>query len=339
MAAGRVVIEEIRSEVLADNPLGDSPVRRVPVYLPPSYDRQPARRFPVVYYLVGFLGRGLSLLNVQPFQPTLPERLDALLNRGECGELILVMPDGFTRYGGSQYLNSPAVGRYEDHIVHELVPHIDRTFRTTGERAGRGVMGHSSGGFGAITYGMRHADTFAAVACHSGDMYFEYSYQPDLPKLFNALRPIGDARAFFAQLDGKPKFGRTDFDALNMLAMSACYSPNPRADPPFDLPIDLATGALRDDVWRRWLAHDPVNLVERYASALKSLALLYLDCGLRDEYNLHIGARVLSARLTAHGVAHEHHEFDDGHGGVAYRTDISLPKLSAALGAPAGLDV
>ena len=338
--AGRVVIEEVRSAVLADNPLGDNPVRRVPVYLPPAYDRAPDRRFPVVYYLVGFLGRGLSVLNVQPFQLTLPERLDRLIINGECGDLILVFPDCFSGYGGSQYLNSPAVGRYEDHVIDELVPHIDAAFRTTGSRAGRGVMGHSSGGFAAMHYGMRHADVFAGVACHSGDMYFEYCYKPDLPKAWNALRAYGSPRAFLDQLGTKPKFGKGDFDALNILAMSACYAPNPGADPPFDLPLRLDTGEVIPEVWARWLAHDPVQMVTdpAHAAALRSLALLHIDCGLRDEYNLHLGARILAERLRALGVPHLHEEFDDGHGGISYRADISLPRLAAVLGSPAGLD-
>src|SRR5262249_13481359 len=98
MAAGRGGVGEGQSEALAEHPPGGRRVRRVPVYLPPSYDRQPERRFPVVYVLVGLFGRGISLLNFNAFVPTLPERMDTLLNRGEVGELILVMPDGFTRY-------------------------------------------------------------------------------------------------------------------------------------------------------------------------------------------------------------------------------------------------
>jgi S-formylglutathione hydrolase FrmB len=249
------------------------------------------------------------------------------------------MPDGFTRYGGSQYMNSPAVGRYEDHLIQELVPYVDRRFRTTGARAGRGIMGHSSGGYAALVHGMRHPDVFSAVACHSGDMYFDVCYRPDLPKLFNAIRAHGSVRAFLDQLWTKPKLQRGDFDALNTIAMAACYSPNPENDPPFDVPIRLETGELREDVWSRWLEHDPIHLVERHAAALERLSLLFFDCGLRDEFNLHVGARVLAERLTALGVRHEHEEFDDGHGGVSYRQDVSLPKLAAALGAPAGLDV
>jgi len=172
MQRGRVVVEEFDSRVLHGNAAGDPHVRRVPVWLPPSYDADPARRYPVVFVLTGFMGRGRTLLNDSPWSPSLPDRMDALVANG-CQELILVMPDCFTRYGGSQYLNSTATGRYQDHVVGELVPWADATFRTLGAREHRGVMGKSSGGYGALVFGMRHAATFGAIACHSGDIEFE----------------------------------------------------------------------------------------------------------------------------------------------------------------------
>jgi enterochelin esterase family protein len=118
--------------------------------------------------------------------------------------------------------------------------------------------------------------------------------------------------------------------------MAANYSPNP-ATPPFgiDLPVDLQTGAFRPDVWERWLAHDPLRLVERHADALRSLRLLFLDCGTRDEFHLHLGTRMLARRFAALGIAHEHQEFDDGHMNIAYRYEVSLPRLARSL-APDG---
>ena len=117
--------------------------------------------------------------------------------------------------------------------------------------------------------------------------------------------------------------------------MAAAYSPHPEAPLGIDLPCDLETGAFQEDVWARWLEHDPMRLVERHADALRSLRLLYLDCGTRDEWHLHLGARLFARRLSALGIVHEHQEFDDGHMNVSYRYDVSLPKLAAALGAVA----
>lgn len=330
---GRVQVIEFESAVLRGNAAGDPHVRRIPVWTPPSYEADPARRYPVVYVLTGFTGRGRMLLNDNPWSPSLDDRLDGLVASGRCGEMIVVMPDCLTRFGGSQYLNSPATGRYADHLVDELVPWIDAHFRTRPERDARGVAGKSSGGFGAITLGMKRADVFGAVACHSGDMYFEFCYGPDLPKSCSVLQEAGGARAFLEKFESRPQKGKDDFLALNMLAMAACYSPDPREELGTAFPVSLETSEFRDDVWERWLAHDPLRLLAAHADALRSLRLLYLDCGTKDEFHLHHGARRFARELAKRGIAHHYEEFDDGHMNVPYRYDTSLPMLARALGA------
>src|SRR6185436_18257101 len=122
-----VEILEFESRVLRGNPLGDPPLRRTPVYLPPSYPRQ---RYPVLFMLTGFTGFGEMMVQRQAWSESLPERLDRLIRTKKMGEAIVVMPDCFTRLGGSQYVNSSATGRYEDHVVRELVPYIDARYRT-----------------------------------------------------------------------------------------------------------------------------------------------------------------------------------------------------------------
>ena len=333
MRRGRVVLEEIDSLVLRGNPLGDSHRRRVPVYLPPSYDESPDARYPSVYVLAGFTGRGRTLLNDSPWSPPLDERMDGLIASRRCGEMILVMPDCFTRLGGSQYIDSTATGRYGEHLARELVGWIDARYRTVDDRDHRAVAGKSSGGYGALVHGLKNPDVFGAVACHSGDMYFDYCYRGDVPKFCSALQQAGGVEAWLRAFDAKPQKKHDDHVALNILAMASAYSPNPASPLGIDLPCDLETGAFRDDVWERWLAHDPIRLLERHADALRSMHLLYLDCGTRDEWSLHLGARLMSRRLLALGIAHEHEEFDDGHMNVSYRYDVSFPKIAAALGA------
>ena len=194
MSEGSVIIETITSDVLRGNPLGDPFVRRVPIYLPPDYATSSAR-YPVVFVLAGFTGRGITFLNDAPWEETLPQRMDRLIADGKVRPMILVMPDCFTRLGGSQYINSPAVGRYEDHVTQELVPFVDEKYRTLADRAHRAVVGKSSGGYGAVTLGMRHPEIFGIMASHSGDLYFEFCYQPD----------------FFGALRGLKKYGLTKF--------------------------------------------------------------------------------------------------------------------------------
>jgi enterochelin esterase family protein len=328
-AQGRIAVERIESRVLVGNPLGDPAARELFLYLLPSYDRERERRFPVVYCLTGFTGRGQMLLNSQPFTPNLAERMDSLLARGQIKEMIVVMPDCFTRLGGSQYINSTATGRYEDYLIGEVVPFVDARFRTLASREHRAVLGKSSGGYGALVCGMRHADTFAAVASHSGDCYFEYCYLPDFPKTVRTLR--GDPRAFLEKFWREERKGKDDIAALNILAMSACYSPDPGVPLGFRLPFDLSTGKIHPATWARWLEHDPVRVAPLYSEQLKSLKLLYLDAGTRDEFWLDLGARTLAARLSEMQVAFIHEEFDDGHFNISYRYDRSLAHISKAV--------
>ncbi len=330
---GRVVIETFDSQVLRGNPAGDPQVRRVPVYLPPSYDAEPARRYPVIVMLTGFTGRGRMLLNDSPFSPALDERLDALIGSGRMRECIVVMPDCYTRFGGSQYMDSTATGRYETHLITELLPHLDRTYRTLASREHRAVVGKSSGGYGALRLAMRHPGVFGALGSHSGDLYFEYCYRPELPKACDVIQRAGGPRAFLEGFERAHQKSKDQFVGFEILGMAACYSPDPAAELGVALPFDLATGAFRDDVWQRWLPHDPLAMLPAHADALRSMKRVYLDCGTRDEYHLHLGLRLFVRELAARGIAHEHLEYDDGHMNVSYRYDESLPRLAEAISA------
>lgn len=330
MNQGSVVIETVTSEVLRGNALGDPYVRQVPVYLPPGYG-DGRSRYPSVYVLTGFTGRGTMLLNDSAWDETIAQRMDRLIGQGAVRPMILVMPDCLTRIGGSQYLNSSAVGRYQDHVVNELVAFVDEKYRTIADRDHRAVVGKSSGGYGSVILAMRHPDVFGLMASHSGDMYFEYCYKPDIIRAVRAFARYGGLDAFWDTFRTiHPRDG--DFNvALNVLAMAACYSPNPGALHGFDLPFDLETGELREDVWKRWLEWDPVYLVDRHLDALRSLRLIYLDAGLRDEFNLQYGARVFARRLRARGIKFVHEEFDDGHMNIPYRYDHSFKAISEAM--------
>lgn len=326
---GRVERGRLESEALRGNPLGDPHVRDVIAYLPPSYDLQPDRRFPVVLVLAGFTGRGASFLNDSPWVEPLDARMDRLIAEG-CPEAILVMPDCFTKWGGSQYVDSSATGRYETHVLDEILPFADRQWRTMPDA--RGVVGKSSGGFGAAWLALQRPGAFRAVVSHSGDCAFEYCYLRDFPSACDSLARRGGLTRFLADFPSLPnKGGKELAQLINIVAMSSCYSPDASAPDGFVLPFDPETGAVREDVWRRWLAFDPVRAPPARLSTLGRLALLMLDCGVRDEFALHLGARMLSRRLRDAGVKHEHLEYDDGHFGVTYRYDVSLPRVVRAL--------
>ncbi|MDQ3324113.1 MAG: esterase family protein [Acidobacteriota bacterium] len=325
---GTVKILKHASAVLKNNPLGDEHVRDLCVYLPPDYERS-GENFPVVYCLTGFTGRGRMLLNDSAFTPNLPERMDLLIGENKIKPMIVVMPDCFTRYGGSQYINSSATGDYEDYLTEEIVSFVDENFRTIADKNSRAVMGKSSGGYGALVCGLRHADKFGLICSTSGDAYFELCYLPDVPKAFRTIK--GNVKSFVEKFWRDEKKGKDDFSALNIIGMSACYSPNTDAENGFDLPFDSETGEIREDVWAKWLENDPTRLVEKSVENLKALKLLYIDAGTRDEFALDLGARILSGKLKDSDVPHVHEEFDDGHMQINYRYNRSLELISQNL--------
>jgi enterochelin esterase family protein len=162
-------------------------------------------------------------------------------------------------------------------------------------------------------------------------MYFEYGYLPDLPKACTATAKAGSLEAWLAGYRKATKKSHAHITTLNVVAMAACYSPAKDGTP--DLPFELPGGKLRERVWARWLAHDPLRLLEEraHARALAGMRLVYLDAGTRDEWNLHLGARMFAARAKALGVRVTHEEFDDGHMDVSYRFDTSLPLVARAV--------
>jgi enterochelin esterase family protein len=328
-----VMIETVESRALAGNPLGDPAARRVAIWLPPSYAAETSRRYPVIYWLAGYAGTGELMFSGTPWQPGLGERLDRLIGDKRMGEAIVVAPDGFSRWGGAQYLDSPAAGRYETHLTAEVIPAIDQRFRTVAARDARAIGGKSSGGFGALVLAMRRPELFAAVASHAGDMYFELSLLPDLPVAARTLRRHGGVGAFVRQFEAAEKKSGGDFTTMMVVAMAAAYSPDAGRPDGVALPFDVETGEIDWEVWRRWKAWDPVEMAAGHAEALRAMKLIFLDAGTRDEHNLDLGARIFARRLHALGIASEHQEFDDGHRGTAYRYDVSLPKLAAAIGA------
>lgn len=357
-ASGTLVVLDHSSSLLKGNPLGDPHVRKLAVWLPPQYDTATDQRFPVLYDLAGFTGSGLSHTNWKPFGDNVPERVARLIHDKKMGPVIVVFPDCFTALGGNQYINSSAIGPYADYLVRELIPFVDREFRTLARREHRGCFGKSSGGYGSMIHGMKYARHWGAIANHSGDAYFDFVYWHDWPNTLNELarhrtprrkpgvydalresrrKPVaagmddGRIKRFLEQAWKKEKLSGAEGHCMMNLCMAATYDPDPNAPLGFRVPFNLESGALIEERWRKWRAHDPVNLVGRYRANLKSLRGIFIDCGWRDQYHIHFGSRILSSRLAAAGIRHTYEEFDDNHSDIDYRMDVSLPFLYRAL--------
>lgn len=318
----------LESALLQGNLLGDPTEREIGVYLPAGHNGQ---GLPLLVDLVGFTAGGPAHLNWKNFGENVPERLDRLIAAGDMPPVVVAFPDCFTRLGGNQYINSAAMGPWEDILLQEVVPLVEQRFGCGG--AGRrGVFGKSSGGYGAITHALRHNDFWAAAACHSGDMGFELCYLLEMPATLRALdKKDGSVEKFITDFEAGPKWPGSDLHILMQLAMCATYDPDPAAFCGVRLPVDQETCEVIPERWANWRQWDPVVMAETRAESLKRLKGLWIDCGNRDQYNLVYGARRLHRLLEVRDVPHVYEEFPDDHTAVDYRMDRSLPFLAKAL--------
>jgi S-formylglutathione hydrolase FrmB len=331
---GRVDELELESDALRDNALGDPQVRPLWVSVPPDYDGEPDRQFPSIYVIQGLTGQLDMWRNRSAFRPNPIELVDALFAGDDAPPpAIVVWVDAWTSLGGSQFVDSPAVGRYHTYLCDEVVPFVDGRYRTLADAAHRGITGKSSGGYGAMVTPMLRPDLFGGLATHAGDALFEMCYLPDFREAARALRDSYDGSfdQFWADFRSRVAFTKsTDHVLLNVWAMAACYSADD--DGTVHLPFDPATGELVPDVWERWLAWDPVRMVERHADALHGLHAIYIDCGKRDQFYLDLGAEAFRRALERIGITGVFFELFDGtHSSIEYRYPVAIRYLAERL--------
>ncbi len=330
---GHYVELTFESEVLKGNPLGDPYKRPLWIYLPPGYDEEPGRRYPAVYQIQGLTGQLDMWRNRAPFRKTILEMADELFAKGEAPPCIVVWVDCWTSLGGSQFLDSPATGRYHTYLCDEVVPWVDAHYPTLPRREHRGIAGKSSGGYGAMITPMLRPDLWGGLATHAGDALFEMCYLPEFPKSVRALRDqyAGSFEKFWEDFRSRPAFSK-DSDAylLNDWCMAACYSADD--DGTVRLPYDVTTGQLIPEVWERWLAWDPVRMVATHAENLRTMKAIYIDAGKRDDFFLDLGAEAFRRALERIGVTDVFFElFDATHMGIEYRYPLSLKYLAERL--------
>jgi pimeloyl-ACP methyl ester carboxylesterase len=288
------------------------------IYLPPSYAGS-SLHYPVVYFLPGYGSEGSDHAN---FFST--DQLAELIALGKLPEMILVIPNGANRLHGSFYVNSPVTGNWEDFIVEDVVGYIDANYRTIPAPQGRGIGGHSMGGFGAFNLAMHHPDVFGAAYCLSsaffdeqgmGDsMLFDKHRKPyrilqELQEISNL--PVEEAIDRMTMLDGALGF---------TMAYGAAFAPNPEMGPPyFDYPYRLvnAEAELIPSVWERWEA-GLGNWKEKIAEhRLDLLALrgIVIEYGNQDKYPwIPPGSEYIARQLTKAGIQNQINLFEGTHG-------------------------
>ena len=314
------VSETFTSEALRGNPLGDPYVRPLHVYVP----EDTSRRYPSVYVIQGMTGMADAWFNTEPWSASYPDRISKL-----APDAVVVLVDAFTAVGGSQFLDSPAIGNYHTYLCEELVPHVDANYPTAAAAAHRGIQGKSSGGYGSMITPLLRPDLFGGLATHAGDALFEVCYARDFAPTARALRERyeGSFDAFWDDFrSGRPVLSSPHDELLvNTYAMAAAYSNNA-------LPFDVETGERINEVWQQWLRWDPVLLAreDAHRETLHNMQAIWIDSGRSDEYLLDLGATAFHREVVAAGTATEnvHFELFEGtHRGLTWRYPLSLAFL------------
>ena len=302
------------------NAVGDPSTRKVI-----TIENRAMEKTPILIGLAGFYGTSNSFLNRSYMSRDFPSSLERILLSKPNLPFIIALPDTMTSFRGNQYINSPAVGNYEDFIVTDLIPELISRY---GKRK-IGLFGKSSGGFGSYTLTVRHPEVFDGFIDVSGDAAFEYCYLKDFPKAISLLSRTS-VRSFLRKMKTKPNPDNDDLLLHSLIAMSAFYSPNKKSEYGFDLPFDPETGVLNESVWEKWLKLDPARTVSRNIDALKDKTIV-LQTGVKDEFAINLGMKQIHLALEREKVVHFYKAYEAGHFGIDFMYEESIPSLVRGL--------
>jgi len=301
----------VHGRSLEGNLEGDSPDRTVFVYLPPSYMKEPARRYPVIYFLHGYGATAEAYIKVL----AMPDSIDRVVAAGGR-EMIVVLPDAFTKYSGSMYSNSPTIGDWETFVAQDVPAYVDQRYRTIASREGRGLAGHSMGGYGTMRVGMKQPSAFAALYAMSSCCLMNDPAAGRGTGARGATARGEGARGEAAQGrgDGAGRAagrGRGNPFANALSAQAAAWAPNP-ANPPLFFDLPTKDGQVQPLIAAKWPANSPLVMVDQHVPALKSMRSIALDVG--DKDSLASTNRQLDESLTRLGVSHSFEVYDGNHG-------------------------
>lgn len=308
---GRLVREKVHAASLEKTLTRESADRSVSIYLPPSYDSAAKKRYPVLYLLHGITDTDETW--IKPWKAEPWHSVIDVMNRGiaekRFGEMIVVMPDEKTNWGGSFYTNSIVTGNWEDFTAKELVAYIDGKYRTLARRESRGIAGHSMGGYGAIKLGMKYPEVFSVV----------YGINPAVLGWAEDLSAANPAFSFLAtnKPDTPEEVSKGGFYAFGIVIVAQAFSPNSAKPGLFvDLPFQIVDGKVQpaEPAYSRWTENMPLYMIEKYAANLKNLRGLKFDSGYEDEFK-HIPptSRAFSNALTKAGIPHVFEEYNGDH--------------------------
>lgn len=301
---GTVVSKIIQSKALV-NSGGENPNRKISVYLPPNYEKS-TKRYPVIYYLHGFMGNDAINAGMKAI-------LDEAIASAKIRPYILVIADNYTLFEGSFYSNSSLIGNWDEFMSKELVNFIDENFRTIPQRDSRGIAGHSMGGYGAFKIAMLHPDVFSST----------YALSPGLLAFVKEFGPNSTSFAELQSIKSVEELKKSYYPKV-LVAVGRAWSPNPNK-PPFycDMPFMFENGKMivNQEVLNKWEANMPVYMVGQYADNLRQLKAIKLDWGRNDSPRFPVQIGMLSQRLENLGIEHFAEEYIGNHGNKIWTKD------------------
>ena len=289
--SARVNWESFHSTAMEGNLEGNSADRGVYVVTPPGYDEHPDKRYPVVYFLHGFFA------TPQMYQDMLKlgEAVDGAAAAGN--DVIVVMPDGHSKYGGGFYSNSVTTGNYEAMVGEDLIAWVDGKYRTLAKREARGLSGHSMGGYGTWRIAMKYPDLFDSIYVMSACCLVPQPPSAEAAAKVEAMAPEAMEKAQFSE--------------LAPIATYSVWSPDP-GKPPHYWYTGLKDGEIDPLVTARFAANAPVAMLSQYVPALKELDAIRVDIG--DKDFLIEGNKAFRAELDRFQIPYEWEIYEGDHG-------------------------
>ncbi|MBC2839207.1 alpha/beta hydrolase family protein [Robiginitalea sp. SC105] len=307
-AGGKVIVDSLYSARL-ENPMGEATTRALSVYLPPGYDNS-GERYPVIYFLHGFMGD-------HTLYPQMVDILDHAIEKKKIRPFILVISDQKTTYDGSFYSNSGLFGNWEDFTALDLVGYMDTHYRTLPDKNSRGITGHSMGGYGALKIAMHHPDIFGSV----------YALSPGALAIVREYGPNSTTYRDLAAIRTAEELSNSYFPRV-IVAFGRSWSPNPD-NPPFycDVPFEYQGDSLvtRPEVLAKWQANMPVHMIEDNLENLRQLRGIALDWGRNAGERFTQQCNMFSQRLENANITHFAEEYIGTHTSGIYTRDGRIP--------------
>jgi len=301
---GKVVSFTLNSKAL-QNTGDEDPNRKVSVYLPPNYEAT-TQRFPVIYYLHGFMGKDNIF-------PQMQKILDEGIARQKIKPFIFVQADQYTLFEGSFYSNSSLTGNWDEFESKELVEFMDNNYRTLANRESRGIAGHSMGGYGAFKIGMLHPEVFSSI----------YALSPGLLAMVKEFGPNNTSFKEVQNVKTVEDLKKTYYPKV-LVAVGRAWSPNPNKPPFFcDFPFSYEGDKMivNQSILEKWEANMPVYMVDKYADNLRKIIAIKLDWGRNDSPRFPVQIGMLSQRLENLGINHFSEEYIGDHGNKIWTID------------------